>query len=369
MKPIRVLQVVVSMDAGGIETMLMNYYRNIDRSKVQFDFLLHCKHKSHYEDEILSLGGRIYRVPSYHPNELLKYKKALKTFFKEHTEYKVVHSHIKFYGLYVLKAAKKAGVPVRIAHSHTANKFYKFNKTLPFRIYTRFWFKYQYTHVYACSPEAAEYMAPKKPYTIMHNAIDASAFRFNNEERICLRKKLNLTDDALLIGHVGRFTAEKNHIFILNVFQEILKLRDNVHLLLIGSGKLYDEIIQKAKDMRIYDHIIFTGVRKDIPSLMSAMDIFVFPSIFEGFGISLVEAQNSDLPCVISDTFTKASIISDKVTILSLKDSPMQWANSIVNQKITKRKDCTQTTINAGLDIKSNAKQLENFYLEAYIND
>lgn len=369
MKPIRVLQVVVSMDAGGIETMLMNYYRNIDRSKVQFDFLLHCKHKSHYEDEILSLGGRIYRVPSYHPNELLKYKKALKTFFKEHTEYKVVHSHIKFYGLYVLKAAKKAGVPVRIAHSHTANKFYKFNKTLPFRIYTRFWFKYQYTHVYACSPEAAEYMAPKKPYTIINNAIDVTAFKYNAQDRNEIRKSLNIHNDTLLIGHVGRFTSEKNHNFILNVYKELLSLNNNAHLLLVGGGKLFESVNEKAKELGIYNRITFTGVRKDISALMSAMDVFVFPSIFEGFPVTLVEAQSSDLPCVISDTFSKTAIVSDKVTVLSLQDSPRKWAETIANTEKRERKDCAAMITNAGLDVKANAKQLESVYLEAYVNE
>ena len=368
MEPIRVLQVVVSMDAGGIESMLMNYYRNIDRSKVQFDFLLHCKHKSHYEDEISSLGGRIYRVPSYHPKDLIKYKKALKMFFAEHKEYKVVHSHIKFYGLYVLKAAKKAKVPMRIAHAHTANKFYKFDKTLPFRMYTRFWFKYQYTHVYACSPEAAEYMAPKKPYTIMNNAIDVPAFRYNESERAEVRKSLNLSDGTLLVGHVGRFTPEKNHFFILTVFKELVDTGINAHLILVGNGRLHSEMIQKAKEMGISDHVTFTGVRKDISSLMSAMDIFIFPSVFEGFPVTLVEAQSSDLPCVISDTFTKTAIISDKVSVLSLEDTPMAWAKVISNINTKHRTDNTQTMINAGLDIKANAKHLENVYLEAYAN-
>lgn len=369
MEPIRVLQVVVSMDAGGIETMLMNYYRNIDRSKVQFDFLLHCKHKSHYEDEINSLGGRIYRVPSYHPKDLIKYKKALKMFFAEHKEFKVVHSHIKFYGLYVLKAAKKAKVPMRIAHAHTANKFYKFDKTLPFRMYTRFWFKYQYTHVYACSPESAEYMAPKKPYTIMNNAIDVPAFRYDEAARNEIRNSLNLPDSTLLIGHVGRFTGEKNHSFILDVFKELLTIKGDAHLILVGDGRLHSGVVQKAKELGISAKVTFTGVRKDIPKLMSAMDVFIFPSVFEGFPVTLVEAQSSDLPCVISDTFTKTAIISDKVSVLSLEDAPIAWAKVISDITVEQRTDNTQPMINAGLDIKANAKHWENVYLEAYANE
>lgn len=366
MEPIRVLQVVVSMDAGGIETMLMNYYRNIDRSKVQFDFLLHCKHKSHYEDEILSLGGRIYRVPSYHPNELLKYKKALKTFFKEHTEYKVVHSHIKFYGLYVLKAAKKAGVPVRIAHSHISKDFYSFDKTLLFRIYTRARFSSQYTHVYACSPESAEYMAPGKKFSIMNNAIDVNHFVFNSAERQRIRNELGLNNNFVL-GHVGRFSDQKNHRFLIDVFAEVIKTCPEARLLMIGSGSLIGEIKDKVKALGIDDYVIFTGIRNDIPSLMCAIDAFVFPSKYEGFPVTLVEAQTSDLPCIISDTFSKTSVISDRVNILSLNDSSRLWAEQILvyNKKLPRRNNA-EMMINAGMDIKSNAKHLQIVYLEAY---
>lgn len=366
MNPIRILHVVVSMDAGGIETMLMNYYRNIDRTKVQFDFLLHCKHKSHYEDEIIALGGNIYRVPSYHPKELIKYKKALKVFFDQHKVYKVVHSHIKFYGLYVLKAAKTAGVPMRIAHAHTANKFYKLDKTLIFRMYTRFRFKKQYTHVYACSPDAAEYMAPKKPYTIMNNAIDVKDFVFSQEKRGNARKELGL-ENALVIGHVGRFTDEKNHGFILDVFSKLVKQKNNARLLLIGNGKLWEQMKAKAEALGISDKVIFTGVRKDIGALMSAMDIFVFPSKFEGFPVTLVEAQSADLPCIISDTFTKTAVISDRVKALPLEKGAAFWAEELTKTDASKvRRDNTEMMINAGMDIKSNAEALEKVYLEAY---
>ncbi|MBE6677732.1 MAG: glycosyltransferase family 1 protein [Ruminococcaceae bacterium] len=366
MSPCRVLHIVVSMDAGGIETMLMNYYRNIDRSKVQFDFLLHCEHKSFYEDEITMLGGKIFRVPYYHPKNIIKYLKSLNSFFKTHTEYKIVHSHMVFYSSFALKAAKKHGVPMRIAHSHCSNKFWRLDSTLPFRIWTRHSLKKQYTHVYACSPEAAEYMAPKKPFTILNNAIDAENFVFNLDARIKQRNQLNIINE-LLIGHIGRFTDEKNHGFILDVFAEILKKNADAKLVLVGGGKLFEKTKAKADSLGLADKIIFTGIRRDIAELMSAMDIFIFPSKFEGFPVTLVEAQASDLPCVISDTFSKTAVVSDRVKILSLNDAVDDWADSLLTfYNGCTRRDNFELIKNSGLDIKTNAVDLQNTYLEAY---
>lgn len=367
MEPIRVLQVVFSMDAGGIETMLMNYYRNIDRSKVQFDFLIHCDYKSYYEEEIERMGGKLYHIPSYHPKSLVKHKKALKAFFKEHREYKVVHCHIMFYGLYVLKAAKKAGVPMRIAHAHTASKFYKLNATLPFRVYTRFHFQRQFTHVYACSPEAAEYVAPGKPYIICKNAINVSGLTFSEEIRNAVRSELGVDDGALLLGHVGRFAPEKNHAFILDTFKELLKVRGNSKLLLVGGGKLFDEIKAKAKALDIEDKVIFTGVRKDINRLLCAMDVFVFPSKFEGFGMVAVEAQVTDLPCIISNVVPPSAIITDKVKVMTLEEGAAAWAKELgVTDHKTPRRNNQKLMTEAGLDIKANVEWLQKVYLEAY---
>ncbi len=366
MAPIRVLHVVVSMDAGGIETMLMNYYRNIDRTKLQFDFMLHCKHTSHYESEILELGGKIYKVPSYHPKEFFKYKNALKVFFDSHKEYKVVHSHIGFYSMYALKAAKNAGVPVRIAHSHCANKFWRLDATLPFRIVTRRGLKKQYTHLYACSPEAAEYMVPGKPCKILNNAIDVERFIYSQNTRDRIRAQLDL-DGSLVIGHVGRFTAEKNHSFILDVFAEISKKNDKAKLLLIGSGKLFEEMKAKAQALGIFEKVIFTGVRRDIADLMCAMDVFIFPSKFEGFPVTLIEAQSSDLPCVVSDTFSKTAILSDKVKVLSLNEDVNIWADALLSANASSlRRNNYDLITEKGLNIKTNAKELQNTYLEAY---
>lgn len=363
---IRVLQVVFSMDVGGIETTVMNYYRNTDRSKMQFDFLLHCKHKSHFEDEIEALGGKIYRVPSYHPSEQIKYRAALKRFFAEHTEYRVVHSHIGCYGVYVLRAAKRAGIPVRIAHSHTSYKFWKINKTLPFRAVTRSGLRRQYTHVFACSPEAAEFIAPGKPYTLMSNAVDVCAFSFSLSERGRIRAELGISDEPI-VGHVGRFHPAKNHTFLLDVFAEVLRLEPKAKLLLVGGGTLLNDMKSKAERLGIAESVIFTGIRSDTSALLSAMDAFAFPSNYEGFPVSLLEAQCSGLPCVISDTIPKTSAVNGNVTVLSLSAPARMWAETIVQRLSEKRREnCAEEIIAAGYDIKTNATKLQDFYTEAY---
>lgn len=369
MKAVRVLHVVVSMDIGGIETMLMNYYRNIDRSKVQFDFLLHTEHKSYFEDEILSMGGKIYRVPSYHPKHQIRYRIALNRFFKEHTYYKVVHSHIGFYGMYALRAAKKHGVPMRIAHSHCANTFWRCDISLPFRIVTRHGLKKQFTKVYACSPQAAEYMSPKADYTILNNAVKTSAFVYNENARSRIREELNIQKEDFVIGHIGRFTEAKNHPFIIDVFSEITKINPQALLVLVGDGSTIKSIKDKTQSLNISDKVIFTGLRKDISDLMSAIDFFIFPSKFEGFPVTLVEAQCSDLPCFISDIISPDIIISDKVKVLSLNSPPLVWAKEILSTEISTRRDNSGLMINADFDIQSNAQKLQNVYLEAYANE
>lgn len=354
------------MDVGGIETTVMNYYRNIDRSKLQFDFLLHCKHKSFFEDEIEALGGKIYRVPSYHPSEQIKYRAALKRFFAEHTEYRVVHSHIGCYGVYVLRAAKRAGVPMRIAHSHTSYKFWKLNKTLPFRALTRLGLGRQYTHVFACSPEAAEFIAPGKPYTLMSNAVNVCAFAFNLSERERIRAELGVKDEPI-VGHVGRFHPAKNHTFLLDAFAEVLRLEPRAKLLLVGGGALLNDMKSKAERLGIAESLIFAGVRSDTPALLSAMDAFAFPSHYEGFPVSLLEAQCSGLPCVISDTIPQSATVNDNVTALSLTAPARLWAEAIVKCLSEKRRDnSTERITAAGYDIKTNAAKLQDFYTEAY---
>ncbi len=357
---IRVLHVVTHMNRGGLETMIMNYYRNIDRTKVQFDFLVHRDYKCDYDDEIEKLGGKIYRLPRLNPFSF-DYRKRLNNFFKTHTEYAIVHVHQDCLSSIILKSAYKNKVKVRIAHSHTENQ----DRNLKYIIklfYRQFIPKYA-THLVACGKDAGEWMFHGADFEIINNAIDVEKYIYNTNSRKKIRKEFNISDGEFVIGHIGRFSPVKNHTFILDVFAEIVKNID-AKLLLVGGGDLKDYIKEKSIKLGISDKVIFTGVRPDVPDLLQAMDVFLFPSLYEGLGIVLIEAQTAGLHTFISNTVPKQSIISEKLMQqLSLSMPIKDWANAIINCKYKERTDCTCDVINAGYDIKSEAIKLQNFYM------
>ena len=234
-QPIRVLHVVTSMDRGGLETMLMNYYRHIDRSVVQFDFLTHRTEKAAYDDEIESLGGKLYHMPRLVPWSR-SYRNAMDSFFLEHPEYRIVHVHQDCLSSVALQEAKKCGVPVRIAHSHSSNQ----NRDVKYpikMIYMHKISKYA-TSLIACSRKAGNWMFSGAPFEILPNAIDVTAFKFDLEKRKNLRNKLNISEHTVLLGHVGRFMSEKNHTFLLDIFAEVAQMEPDARLMLVGAGKL-----------------------------------------------------------------------------------------------------------------------------------
>lgn len=360
-EPIRVLQVVTHMNRGGLETMLMNYYRNIDRTKVQFDFLTHRpeNEKKDYDDEIRSLGGKIYHMPVLNPFSR-NYMKCLDEFFKEHKEYKIVHSHLDCLSAYPLKMAKKNGVPVRIAHSHNTSQ----EKNLKYLIkdYSKKQIPKYATHLFACGREAGEWMFGKHKFQIMNNAIDAKKFIYNEEVRKQKRQELGL-DGKFVIGHVGRFNLQKNHEFLIRCFKDFAKSNKDAILILIGNGELQDKIKQQVKEYQIEDQVKFLGLREDIPQLLQAMDLFLFPSLFEGLPVTLVEAQAAGLPCVISDTITDEIMITDAISKVSLESDLEKWNQAILKYKDMKRRN-TMSEIEAhGFDIEKNARWLEEFYI------
>ena len=288
-EPIRVLQVVTHMNRGGLETMLMNYYRNIDRNKVQFDFLTHRpeNEKKDYDDEIRGLGGKIYHMPVLNPFSP-SYMKSLDRFFKEHKEYKIVHSHLDCLSAYPLKAAKKNGVPVRIAHAHTTLVDTNLKKYI--KLFSKKKISKYATNLFACGQRAGKWMFEGQPFQIMNNAIDTKKYLFCLETREKIRKEFHISEDEYVIGHVGNFTLPKNHTFIINLFYEICKKNKKVKLILVGGGNDGSQYKEKAEKLKIADKIIFTGVRNDVPDLMQAFDVFLFPSIYEGLPVTLVEA-------------------------------------------------------------------------------
>lgn len=357
---IRVLHIVTYMGRGGLETMLMNYYRNIDRNKVQFDFLVHRDFEADYDKEILSLGGKIYHVPRLVPWSK-SYKDNLCRFFTEHPEYKIVHVHQDCLSSVALECAEKSDVPVRIAHSHNSNQ----DKNLKYIIKKYYMKKIPdyATDLFACGSEAGRWMFGDSDFKVLPNAIDAGTYVFKESVRDEVRKEFCIGGE-FLIGHTGRFNPQKNHSFLIDIFEKCLKINSNIKLMLVGDGNGKNEIQEKVKKLGIDKSVIFAGVRSDVDRLLQAMDVFVFPSIYEGLPVTMVEAQAAGLPCVISDKVPSECIIAkDLVQVKSLSDSAASWAECILSKEGTKRKNFSGDIIKSGFDIKSAAKWLEEFYI------
>ena len=365
MSVLRVLHVVTYMGRGGLETMLMNYYRNIDRNKVQFDFLVHRQERFDYDDEIEALGGIIYRLPRLNPWSNT-YKKALRKFFKEHTEYKIVHSHIDCMSAIPLKMAKKAGIPIRIAHGHSNNQ----DRDIKYIIKLHYKGKIaRYaTSLFACSDEAGKWMFGKQNFLVLPNAIDTKQYIYNAEKRNKVRKELNL-DNALVIGHVGRFSEVKNHTFLIDIFNEIYKKNSNAKLLLVGDGHKKQEIREKIMRLQMSDSVILTGIRSDVADVLQAMDVFVLPSLYEGLSIATIEAQASGLPCLISDRVSVECKKTSLVNQIGLNESEMKWAETVLEIAKQERRDTSDEIICAGFDIEENARELQDFYLNKTQNN
>lgn len=360
MQPIRVLQIVTYMGRGGLETMLMNYYRHIDRRKVQFDFLVHRDFKADYDEEIQSLGGKIYHAPRLIPWSR-SYRGKLKDFLNAHPEYKIVHVHQDCLSSVALQCAKECGVPVRIAHSHNSNQ----DKNLRF-IIKKYYMKQIpefATDLFACSKKAGDWMFCGKGYDILANAIDLKNYTYNKNIAQRSRNKFGITNE-LVVGHVGRFRKQKNHMFLLDVMTEIVKNIPEAKLLLVGDGEEFPSVKEKAQQLGIERNVIFAGNRSDVNEIMQAMDVFVFPSLYEGLPVTMIEAQASGLHCVISDKVPEECIVTTGlVTVKSLTDSAKDWAEHILKQAKLPRENKICEIKESGYDISTAAQWLEEFYL------
>ena len=366
-RPIRVLHIATIMNRGGLETMLMNYYRHIDRSSLQFDFMVHRHERGAYDDEIESLGGKIYRVHPIHPKYFLAYPHELNRFFKEHHEYKIVHSHLDLLSTFVLRSARENGVPVRISHSHNSS-FPDSGARRLFKLYSRRRLNAECTHFFACSESAGRFqfgdnIVDSGQLTVMRNAIDTNKFKFNVAARSHIREELNL-EDKFVIGHVGRFSYQKNHDFIIKVFREVARTERNAFLLLVGDGELRGAIENKVAGMGLSDKVIFIGSVPNVNDYLSAMDVFLFPSHFEGLGIVVIEAQASGLPVVASTMVPRDVSLTPNVTFLAL-EAPLEcWADAVCNCKTFNRTNDANTAVAKAYGIENSAKLLENFYEE-----
>lgn len=340
----------------------MNYYRHIDREKIQFDFLVHRQERAAFDDEIESLGGRIFRLPRLNPLSS-GYFHALNAFFAAHPEYRIVHSHLDCMSAYPLCAAKNAKVPVRIAHAHSTSQ--DRNWKLVFKLISKKMIAFYATDLFACSVSAGKWMFGTSNVRILPNAIDVNLYTFSPSVREQMRKELGV-ENRLVIGHVGRFSQPKNHPFLLDIFAALLKKEPDAVLLLVGGGEGMPKIQAKVQELGIAEHVRFLGVRSDVADLMQAMDVFVFPSLYEGLGIALVEAQAAGLPCVVSDTIPHEAYLTDLVDSEKLSAPEEKWAEKILAKRAIPRTDRREEIAAHGFDITTEAVKLQEFYLDAY---
>lgn len=366
-KPIRILNLFTIMNRGGAEAMVMNYYRNIDRSKVQFDFLVHRQEKGVYEEEIEKLGGKIYRMPPIYPQNFYKYKRKIREFLKAHPEYKIIHSHMSELGYFVFKEAKRQGVPTIICHAHSAPR--EFNSKMIVRDYFKIRMRPYITYMFTCGEKAGLWLYGKKnknSFVQINNAIDAEKFIYDEFKSKNIRSNFGITDE-LVIGHVGRFIQAKNHEKLIDIFYEICKINPRSKLILVGEGVLQEHIIHKVKDYNLQDKVLFLGGRSDVNDILQAVDIYLFPSFHEGLSVSMVEAQASGLQCFISDTIPEECIITNNVLQFDLSQSSRKIAEFILSKhKSYERKNTYKEIVSSGFDIKENALNLQNFYLKCY---
>lgn len=371
-KPIRILHVVGTMNRGGAETLIMELYRHIDRTKVQFDFLVYnyTDNAGEFDDEILSLGGKIYTAKKRLYKNPIAFYRELHSFFKSHSEYKIVHSHQFTTSGFIVSAAKSASNYITISHSHAIKCKTKFLRTIC-AVIGKYFVKKNSDYIFGCSQEAIKALIDTNPDNrtsfVLNNAIDFEKFNFSATARYDWRAKLNISYNDFTVGYVARFLPVKNHVFLIKIFTEILKQKPNSVLILVGDGPLRSECEKLTIQLGINDKVKFLGVRSDVNNIINVFDCFVMPSISEGLGIALVEAQANGLPCVMSKDVipAEADIGAGLVTCVSLDESPQKWATECLN--VGQRKaseEVKKAIIKSGYDINAVSSWLQDFYIK-----
>ncbi len=367
--PIKILQIGMTSNIGGLETYLMEQFNNIDKSKVHYDFVnITGEYEIVYKDEILSAGSKIYNIQSRHTNPIKHYWQWCRLLSKVAREYKaiVLNSNSLVY-IFPLFAARLFSIPMRIIHSHNAGFEVKNSKLRSMVIaMNRILMNYSATDYFACSEKAGQWMFQgKKKFSCIHNAIDTTPYIFNKTVREQKRMELGLSNE-LVIGHVGRFSYQKNHEKVIEIFNTLHKKQSNSTLLLIGGGidseGTIAEVKQQVNEYGIEYAVKFLGMRSDVPQLMQAMDAFILPSRFEGLGLVGIEAQAAGLPCFFSDTITRELEVTDLCHFIELGASSEVWAQTILDEVGIQRKDMSKAIATAGYDIKTEIKKLEAFY-------
>jgi len=374
MTTIRILQVFTSMGRGGAESMIMNYYRRIDRSKIQFDFLVHRQERAAFDDEIEQLGGTIYRLRPIDPFFPSTYYSELRAFFKQHNNYNVIHSHLNTFSYFPLKIAQEYNISTRIAHAHIAMDSINIKKALTsksniiealkkiVKLRLKKKIHTHTTHYFSCGEKAGKWLfGNKTDFYTMNNAIDSKKFAFNKMTSIALKKEYGL-ENNIVLGHIGRFTYQKNHLYLLKILAELVKNKDSYVMVLIGDGPHQQKIKEAAEVMGLGRHVKFLGLKTNIAELLQMIDIFVFPSIYEGLPVTLIEAQAAGLKILASDTITTEVTLTNGIIFLSIEKPVNIWCKEILQLGLTQKKNNTKLIIKGNYDIENNCREIEKFY-------
>lgn len=369
-KPIRVLHVLTAMNMAGTETLLMNLFRNIDRDSVQFDFAVSATSECAYDKEIEELGGRIYHYPCYKGINHVSYVNWWHDFLNSHPEYIIVHGHIGSTAAIYLRVAKRLG-RMAIAHSHSTNSTLSLHSVL----YSMFSFPTRYIadFFFGCSMQAlidryGRRVANNEEISrVLKNAIDASKFRFDPKARNTIRRQYNTPQNGLVLGTVGRLTAQKNPYAMLRICLELKKRNLDYVFWWFGAGEMENEIRCFIEENALSDHVRLMGTRPDVHNILQGMDVFLFPSVWEGLGIACVEAQTSGLPTLCSDVIPPEAQITENCRFLKLNDTSL-WCDVIeetvseIESEGYQRPDCYEQAREAGYDIRETASWLVDFY-------
>lgn len=358
-EPIRVAQIMGKLWAGGVEMVVFNYYRAIDKSKIQFDFYYDSDSTAEPPQDLIDMGARFYKLPPY--QKLPQYIRELKKYLKEN-QYLIVHSHLNTLSVFPLFVAWMCRVPVRVAHNHSVPAGKEVGRDTLKR-FLRLFAKVFPTDYFACSEKAGRWMFGNKAFDsghvfVMKNATDFSRFRPVFEKIESLKRQLGLTD-KFVVEHVGRFTYAKNHDFLLDIFSEISIKKENAVLLLVGDGELHQVIVNKIKEKGLEEKVVFAGQVSDPELYYSLADVLVIPSIFEGLSLATIESQIAGIPAVVSDAIPAEAVISNGVRRLKLTDR--SWSDvavEIADMKVSLDERSRE------YDIRYAVKKLENWYLK-----
>lgn len=365
-EPIRIAQVIGKWVGGGVEAVVMNYYRHIDKSKIQFDFICDEDSTNIPYEEIESLGGKVILIPPY--QKLFKYHKELKRILKE-GNYKIVHSHINTLSVFSLCAAKCAKVPVRIAHSHSTTNKKEKKKNLMKQMLKPF-SKLFATDYMCCSELAGRWLFGDKLYDegkiyVLNNAIDLHKFEYNEKIREEVRNELNIDEKTLVMGHIGRFVEQKNHDFLIDIFYELHKQVPNSVLMLVGQGPLQDKMKEKVEKLNLSKSVLFLGQRNDVARLYQAMDVFVLPSLYEGLGMVLIEAQTAGIYCFASTEVPEIAKVTNYMEFIDLQSDAKTWGEKIINREKKVPRQNKEELQEKGFDITREVNKLEDKYIKS----